>query len=43
LHRGIVSADLRPSAGSAAILAFYAASVWQALPEEVGNAAVPQT
>jgi glycerol-3-phosphate O-acyltransferase len=43
LHRGIVSADLRPRADSAAILAFYAASVWQALPEAGGNAATPQT
>lgn len=43
LRRGIVMADLRAPAESAAILAFYAAPVWQALSVDAGNAATPQT
>ena len=43
LRRGIVTADLRASAESAAVLAFYAAPVWQALHPEAENAATPQT
>ena len=43
LRRGIVAADLRASAESAAVLAFYAAPVWQALHPDAENAATPQT
>jgi glycerol-3-phosphate O-acyltransferase len=43
LRRCLVTKDLRAAAESAAILAFYAAPVWQALSVEAGNAAMPQT
>ena len=43
LQRGIVGADLRPTAENLGILAFYAGPVWQALQAAQGDAATPQT
>jgi glycerol-3-phosphate O-acyltransferase len=43
MARGLVQENLRPSAGSAALLSFYAAAIWQRLEQEDGIAATRQT
>ena len=44
IGRGLIGEDLRPSPGSGPVLAFYAASVWQRLSEDVpDDAAARQT
>lgn len=43
MARGLVQENLRPSAGSAALLSFYAAAIWQRLEQEDGIAATRRT
>lgn len=43
LARGLIGDDLRPTPGSEPLLAFYAASIWQRLADQVDIAATRQT